>query len=185
MYSCFKLTIDESKAEPGQNVLVQIFISVLSVPLPLNSPPAQHNSNEHQVITVAGAAQSLFCLDANERARLDFVFCSYCKTTWIDGRVVKYFTLLTCGLFSRLLRNGSLVRQAATDSMGRTHLNMALRISTLPSRGSHDIQAMRSPKGVKVSVLSRTPTEGNFEILTLHLPHKVGQMRVAKSLTIQ
>lgn len=63
MYTCLTPTIDESKAEPGQNVFVQIFISVLSVPLALHSPPAQHNSNEHQIITVAGAAQSLFCLD--------------------------------------------------------------------------------------------------------------------------
>lgn len=64
MYTCFKLTADESKAGPGQNVFVQIFISVLFVPLPLNSPPAQHDSNEHQIITVAGATQSLFHLDA-------------------------------------------------------------------------------------------------------------------------
>lgn len=63
MRVCFKLTIDESKTEPRQSVFVQIFISVLSVPLLLNSPPAQHSSNEHQIITVAVAAQSLFHLD--------------------------------------------------------------------------------------------------------------------------
>lgn len=59
----FKLTIDESKAEPRQGVFVQILIPVLSVPLLLKRPPAQHTSNEHQIVTVAGAAQSLFRLD--------------------------------------------------------------------------------------------------------------------------
>lgn len=45
------------------------------------------------------------------------------------------------------------------DNMGRTQRNMALRTSTLPSRGSHEMQETRSPKGVRDSVLSRTPGE--------------------------
>ena len=60
---CLKLTIYESKAEPRQVVCVQIFISLLSVPLLLSSPPAQHSSTEHQIVTAAGAAQSLFRLE--------------------------------------------------------------------------------------------------------------------------
>ena len=64
-----KLTINEPKAEPRQSVTVQIFISVLSVPLLLDSPPAQHSSNEHQIVAVAGAAQSLFHLDEHNTDR--------------------------------------------------------------------------------------------------------------------
>lgn len=56
-------TIDESKAGPRQHVFVQIFLSVPSVSLLLDSLPAQHGPAEHQVVTVAGTAQSLFGLD--------------------------------------------------------------------------------------------------------------------------
>lgn len=58
----FQLTVDKSKAIPGQSVFVQIFVSVLSVPLLLKSPPAHHSSAEHQVVTVASATKTLFSL---------------------------------------------------------------------------------------------------------------------------
>lgn len=45
--------------------------------------------------------------------------------------------------------------------MGRTHRSKAPRTSTFPSRGSHDMQATCSPKGVSVSVLSKTPAKEN------------------------
>lgn len=47
------LTIDEAQAGSRQCVSVQVVLSGLSVPLLLNTPPAQHGSTEHQVITVA------------------------------------------------------------------------------------------------------------------------------------
>lgn len=119
-------------------------------------------------------------LTEHRRHQLVHDYTLYCvvilKLHGSTGWVLKHFTLLTCALFCRLLWKGSLVRQAATDSMGRTHLNMALRTSTLPRRGSHDIQAIRSPKGVRDSVLSRTPTEVNIGSLILHLTYKIRQM---------
>lgn len=56
-------TVDESKAEPGQRVFVQIRVPVLPVPLVLKSPPAQHGSDKHQEVAVAVVAQILFHLD--------------------------------------------------------------------------------------------------------------------------
>lgn len=55
-------TVDKLQAEPGQLVCVQILIDVKSVASLLNPPPALHSSDENQVVTVAGAAQSLFRL---------------------------------------------------------------------------------------------------------------------------
>ena len=63
VYVCLIPTIYETKAEPRQGVFVQIFISLLSVPLLLSSPPAQHSSNEYQIVAAAGATQSLFRLE--------------------------------------------------------------------------------------------------------------------------
>lgn len=85
----FKLTIDESKTKPRQTVLVKIFISVLSVPFLLNSPPAQHGSYEHQIITVAAAAQSLFHLNIQNTESISAVFVSF-KTTWLDRCLVTF-----------------------------------------------------------------------------------------------
>lgn len=61
-YVC-AITFDESKAEPRQRKPVQIFLSVFSVSLMLHSLPAQHGSDEHQIVTVAAAAQSSFHLE--------------------------------------------------------------------------------------------------------------------------
>lgn len=66
-------TFDESKAEPGQRKPVQIFGSVFSVSRMLKSPPAQHGSDEHQVVTVAAAAQFGFCLEERREAALSKV----------------------------------------------------------------------------------------------------------------
>lgn len=71
-----KLTIDESKAEPRQSVFFQISFSVLSVPLMLNFPPAQHSLNEHQIVAVGGPAQSLFRLDIQDADIISTCFCS-------------------------------------------------------------------------------------------------------------
>jgi len=63
---CVKLTVDEAQAEPGQSVPVQKLVALLPVALVLKFPPAQHGSNEHQVVAGAGAAQSLFGLDGQD-----------------------------------------------------------------------------------------------------------------------
>lgn len=60
---CKWVTIDEAKAGPGQGVLVQKVISVLSVALLLKFPPAQDGSAEHQIVAVAWTTQSLFGLE--------------------------------------------------------------------------------------------------------------------------
>lgn len=64
---CFKLTVDKSKAVPGQTVLVQIPVPGPSALLFLKFPPAQHSSTQHQIVTVGGAAQLLFSLKGTER----------------------------------------------------------------------------------------------------------------------
>lgn len=68
-------------------------------------------------------------------------------------------TFETRALFCMLLWKGSLVRQAVTDSRGSTQRNRAASTSTFPRRGSQDRQATLSPRGVRASVLSRTPRE--------------------------
>lgn len=182
-------TVDEPEAEPGQRVFGQKVVFVLVVTSVLNSPPGRHRSAEHQIVTGAGATQILFSLkiqnitwreshdlvDPGEILGSDWLWITHTHTrvhfllSYLFTRHFSYskqnptaaLTFLTSALFCRLLWKGSRVRQAATDNMGRTHLNMAPRTSTFPSRGSHDIDATRSPKGVRLSVLSRTPAGGH------------------------
>lgn len=62
------MTSDESEAEPRQRKPLQVFISVFSVSLMLNSLPAQHGSDERQIVAVAAGAQSSFHLEGHRNA---------------------------------------------------------------------------------------------------------------------
>lgn len=92
------MTLDESKAEPGQRKPVQKFISVFSVSLMLYSLPAQHGSDERQIVTVAAAAQSSFHLEKHRNTWSGIV----AVVVWY-GVGVQFSTLLISALFCRLL----------------------------------------------------------------------------------
>ena len=64
-----KRTVDEAQACPRQDVVLQVALSVLPVPLLLDPPPALHRPAEHQVVAVGGAAQSVFGLGDTETQR--------------------------------------------------------------------------------------------------------------------
>ena len=64
-----KRTVDEAQAGPRQDVVLQVVLPVLPVPLLLDPPPALHRPAEHQVVAVAGAAQSVFGLGDTEPQR--------------------------------------------------------------------------------------------------------------------
>lgn len=97
-YVC-AMTFDESKAEPGQKKPVQVFISVFSVSLMLNSLPAQHGSDERQIVAAAAAAQSSFHLEDHRNARLEELLPLSCSVEL----GVQFSTLLISALFCRLL----------------------------------------------------------------------------------
>jgi len=62
-------TVDEAQAGPGQDVLLQVVLLLPPARRLQDLPPAQHRPAEHQEVTAAGAAQSLFGLEITEKQR--------------------------------------------------------------------------------------------------------------------